>query len=79
MIRYLIRSSFLVVLWTFLAAIVSESRSIAQTLPEGTSQGDPEVTVELHGRQRSRFRLAMPATEGVGLLSGEMARGARDY
>jgi TolB protein len=38
---------------------------------------DPEVTVELRGRQRSRFRLAMPLMEGAGQLSAEMKTAAR--
>lgn len=44
--------------------------------PPDSGQTDPEVTVELRGRQRSRFRLAMPATEGATGLTGEMAQAA---
>ena len=54
-------------------SLAPASTAVAQDLPTGT---DPEVTVELHGRQRSRFRLAMPAMEGDELLSAEMAQAA---
>jgi len=48
-----------------------------QDLPEGSDQGDPEVNVELHGRQRSRFRMAMPAMESVEFLPANLAQAAK--
>ena len=53
------------------------SVAVAQNLPQGSGQTDPEVNVELHGRQRSRFRMAMPAMDGVDLLTSELAEAAR--
>jgi len=67
--------AFLLALLTCLAG---PQTSFGQELPAASDQGDPEVTVELHGRQRSRFRLAMPPMEGANLLSPDLARAARD-
>jgi TolB protein len=46
----------------------------AQESPPEAGLSDPDVTVVLKGRQRSRFRLAMPSTTRVGALSGEMSQ-----
>ncbi len=46
----------------------------AQETPPEAGLSDPDVTVVLEGRQRSRFRLAMPSTTQVGALSGEMSQ-----
>ena len=46
----------------------------AQETPPEAGLSDPDVTVVLEGRQRSRFRLAIPSTKQVGALSGEMSQ-----
>ena len=49
----------------------------AQQPPENPGFQEPEVTAVISGETRSRYRLAMPATEGVAGLRGEMAEAAR--
>lgn len=61
-----------------LATLITSLSATAQDVAPTSEQLDPEVTVELHGRQRSRFRLAMPAMEGAQLLSSEMNSAARE-
>lgn len=61
-----------------LTCLVSPISIHAQQAPEGSGLGDPEVTLTLEGRMRSRLRLAMPAMEGVNLLSSDLARAARE-
>ena len=52
--------------------------AFSQQPPTGDDQlSDPEVSVVLEGRQRSRFRLAMPAVEREGAL-GPQVREAAD-
>ena len=51
------------------------SSAAQEARPEG-DLSDPDVTVVLEGRQRSRFRLAMPSTNQTGGLAGEMAQAA---
>ena len=69
------RSALLLAL---LALLSGAGEITAQQLPETTGPEDPEVTVTLEGRQRSRFRMAMPAMEGIELLTPELARAARE-
>ncbi len=58
---------------------LSEPTSVlAQDEALRSEEMEPEVTVELRGSQRSRFRLAMPLMEGAGQLSAEMNTAARD-
>jgi len=72
-----IHNSLLIVLG-LLTCLANPVSSRAQVEPEGSGLSDPEVTLTLEGRMRSRLRLAMPAMEGVHLLSPELARAARD-
>lgn len=57
--------------------LAGSGSAFGQQPPTSVDQTDPEVTVELSGRQRSRFRLAMPATQGIPLLGPSMAEAAR--
>jgi len=75
--RYPLHFRFQLLSMVWLVGLSGSAVAYGQDLPEGTGTGDPEVTVELRGRQRSRFRLAMPAMEGADLLSSEMAEAAR--
>ena len=67
-----------ILLLAFFAGSLLALVSRAQDLPDATGPGDPEVTVTLEGRQRSRFRLAVPAFQGIDRLSPELARAAKD-
>ncbi len=50
--------------------------AMSQEAPPQDGLTDPDVTVVLEGRQRSRFRLAFPSTTQVGGLSSEMSTAA---
>lgn len=65
-------------LLVLLTGLIGPPATFGQDLPETTGPGDPEVNVELYEGQRPRFRLAMPAMEGVSRLSPDLAAAARD-
>ena len=66
-----------VILLLFLSiGLAGADVGFSQQPPTSSDQTEPEVTVELSGRQRSRFRLAMPAMQGIPLLSPSLAAAA---
>ncbi len=60
------------------AALLAPAAARGQAPPETPQPGDPEVTVELSGRARSRFRIAVPSPTGLDRLSGDLAAAARE-
>lgn len=66
------------ILLPLLLGLTGAGFAFGQDPPLSSEAMDPEVTVELHGRQRSRFRMAMPAMEGTQLLTPELSTAARD-
>lgn len=62
----------------FFVGFAGASFTYGQDLPRSSEQLEPEVTVELHGRQRSRFRMAMPGMEGIQQLTPELSVAARE-
>lgn len=78
MSRYPRNFNMILVLLGLLTGLAAPAAISAQDVPDPSGLSDPEVTLTLEGRMRSRMRLAMPAMDGIDSLSPDLAQAARE-